>query len=161
MRVYLISLVCVFSLAFSGCGISLTPADESPDLPPLSPQEIPTQPAPATSLPDSPTQGDTTPMNPSLPTMQNLVDKAKEDLIQRFSISASQISLVEARDVVWPNSSLGCPEKGMVYAEVLTPGYLVVLESSGNTFEYHAGFGGDIIYCENPTPPTNGTPSNT
>jgi hypothetical protein len=100
-------------------------------------------------------------MNPSIPTLQNLVDKAKEDLAQRLSISASQINLVEARDVVWPNSSLGCPEKGMVYAEILTPGYLVVLESDGNTFEYHGGFGGDIIYCKNPTPPIIGTPSNT
>lgn len=158
MKAFLISLVLVLSLVLSACGTFVTPTNESPDLPPLNPQEVPSQPAPTTTLPDSPTQGDATQMNPSL---QNLIDKAKEDLAQRFSLSITQINLLEARDVTWPNSSLGCPEKGLVYADVLTPGYLVIFESGGNTFEYHSGTGGDVIYCQNPTPPVFGTPGNT
>jgi len=158
MRAYLITLICVLLLALCGCSTSSTPAGESPDPSPLNPQEIPTH------LPTSPSQGDVTPMDPSLqvpPNLQKLIEKAKEDLAQRSSISTTQINLLEASEVVWPDGSLGCPQKGMEYAQVLTPGYLIRLESGGNTFEYHAGVGGDITYCKNPTPPILGTPYNT
>ncbi len=102
--------------------------------------------------------------SPSTPTasgLQNLIEKAKENLAQRLSISVTQISLVEATEVVWPDSSLGCPQEGMAYAQVLTPGYLILLEYSGTTFEYHASKGNYVITCVNPSPPFPGTPDNT
>lgn len=91
--------------------------------------------------------------------LQNLIDKAVADLAQRLSIPAAQIKLVEAAPVVWPDSSLGCPQKGMVYAQVLTPGYLIRLKASNQEFEYHASKGTYVIYCENPNPPVPGTPA--
>jgi len=97
----------------------------------------------------------------TVPNLQSLVDKAREDLAQRLSISTSQINVVEAREVTWSNSSLGCPQPGMLYADVLTPGYLILLNANGQDFEYHTGKGSDIFYCENPTPPFEGSPSNT
>lgn len=102
-------------------------------------------------------------MTPSLPTpadsgLQNLIDKATADLAQRLTISANEIILLEAMSVVWPDSSLGCPQEGMAYAQVLTPGYLIRLEYAGNKFEYHAGKDASITYCTNPTPPVQGTP---
>jgi len=90
--------------------------------------------------------------------LENLIEKAKEDLARRLSISAKQIDLVEANEVVWPNASLGCPQPGMVYADVLTPGYLVLLEANGKEYEYHASRGTEVFYCENPIPPASGTP---
>jgi hypothetical protein len=113
-----------------------------------------------------PPQGASTPMSPNLPTpaasgLEDLIQKAKEDLARRLSISTNEINLVEARDVIWPDSSLGCPQKGMVYAQVLTPGYLILLEHGGNTFEYHTSKRSDIINCNNPSPPVPGIPDNT
>ena len=84
---------------------------------------------------------------------ESLIDMAKNDLAQRLSVSVGDISLVEAKAVVWPNSSLGCPQPGMFYTEVLTPGYLILLSFGGFEYEYHAGKGTEIIYCENPTSP--------
>lgn len=101
-------------------------------------------------------------MTPSLPAdaaLQNLIDKAIVDLAQRLSISANEIVLLEATSVVWPDGSLGCPQEGMVYAQVLTPGYLIRLRSGVQEFEYHASRDTTVIYCENPTPPVPGTPS--
>jgi hypothetical protein len=105
-------------------------------------------------------------MTPSFPTpvepnLQNLIDKAIADLAQRLTISPNEVILVEATSVVWPDSSLGCPQKGMVYAQVLTPGYLIRLDSGNQQYEYHAGKGTSVIYCEHPTPPLSGTPENT
>ena len=41
----------------------------------------------------------------------------------------------------WPDASLGCPEPGMMYAQVLTPGILVVLSYGGELHRYHGGIG--------------------
>ena len=114
----------------------------------------------------SPTEGDATEMSQPLPTpatsgLQTLIEKAKSDLAQRLSVATDQINLIEATAVVWPDSSLGCPQEGMVYAQVLTPGFLILLEHAGNISEYHTSSGTEIVTCENPSPPVPGIPGNT
>jgi hypothetical protein len=49
----------------------------------------------------------------------------------------------------------------MMYAEVLTPGYLILLEANGQEYEYHAGKNSDAFYCDNPTPPVPGMSGDT
>jgi len=98
---------------------------------------------------------------PTISDLQSLIEKAKTDLAQRLSISIDQINGIEAKAVVWSNSSLGCPQPGMVYAEVLTPGYLILVNANGQDYEYHAGKGADIFYCESPLPPIDGVLDNT
>lgn len=94
----------------------------------------------------------TLPPFPASSGLQNLIEKAKEDLVQRSSIPITQINLVEAREVVWPDASLGCPRPEMAYAQVLTPGYLILLKAGDTTFEFHASKrGAQVTYCENPT----------
>ena len=86
------------------------------------------------------------------------VVQAKEDLAQRLGINTSEIKLLKFEAVTWPNASLGCPQPGMAYAEVLTPGYLLILSVKGIEYEYHASRGGEVIYCSNPEDPVPGTP---
>lgn len=101
-----------------------------------------------------------TPHIPADPRLQNLIEKAKADLAQRLSVPIDEIAVLEATTVTWPDGSLGCPQEGMVYAQVLTPGYLIRLQSGAQEFEYHASKGTTLIFCENPTPPVAGTPPN-
>jgi hypothetical protein len=105
-----------------------------------------------------PTQGDNSQMTPIAPGLQDLVEKSKEDLAKRLSITVAEINLAEAAEVIWPDSSLGCPQEGMLYTQVLTPGYLILLEYANNKYEYHAGRGPDFIFCTNPTLPLPGAP---
>jgi hypothetical protein len=98
---------------------------------------------------------------PATFSLQNLTEIAKEDLAQRLSIPTTQISVIEAKAVTWSDSSLGCPQEGMVYAQVLTSGYLIVLGYSDNQYEYHAGKGPNVFYCPNPIPPVPNAPDNT
>ena len=98
---------------------------------------------------------------PDVPELHGLIDKAKKDLAQRLSISIDLINGVEAKAVIWSNSSLGCPQPDMFYTEVLTPGYLILLNANGQDYEYHAGKNSDIFLCENPLPPVEGMPGNT
>ncbi|MBN2044422.1 MAG: hypothetical protein JW757_05320 [Anaerolineales bacterium] len=101
-----------------------------------------------------------TPTTPSQASqgLKDLIERAEQDLASRLSIDATEISVVEAREVVWSNSSLGCPQPGMAYADVLTPGYLIVLQAKNFNFEYHASTGTELIFCQNPEPPASGTP---
>jgi len=89
-------------------------------------------------------------MNQLTPTsgMESLVEKAKEDLAQRLSIDISQINLVEAREVIWPDASLGCPQPGMVYAQVQVEGLLIRLGVGKEMYFYHSGGTADPFLCE-------------
>ena len=82
------------------------------------------------------------------PGMETLIDQAKEDLAQRLSIEITEISLVEAREVVWPDASLGCPQPGMKYKQVPEDGALIVLQAQGVKYEYHSGGSRELFLCE-------------
>src|SRR5215211_2656638 len=110
------------------------------------------------AIPNSPTEGEATQMTPSLPTpadpgLQSLIEKAKEDLAQRLSITPAQINLIEMMEVEWSDSGLGCPQPGMDYLQVITPGYLILLETNAQTYEYHSNRDTYFVYCENQSPP--------
>lgn len=84
------------------------------------------------------------------PDLSQLVTLAQEDLGRRLSVAVDEIELLEVEEVVWPDASLGCPQPGMMYAQVLTPGYRMVLEAVGQTKEYHADTSTFVLLCENP-----------
>jgi hypothetical protein len=157
MKIFLNLIVFAGLVLMTACGsVNIMPIDSTPNEAPLL-----STPSPAPS-----TQGEPTQMNLVLPTpsasdLESLIEKAKEDLAQRLTIPISDIGLVEAKAVIWSDSSIGCPQPGMLYAQVLTPGYLVKLKYDSRNFEYHAGKGGALTYCENPLPPVEGIPDNT
>ncbi|MCX7707861.1 MAG: hypothetical protein N2204_07620 [Anaerolineae bacterium] len=68
------------------------------------------------------------------PTPQAL---AIADLAGRLGIPESAITVRAVEAVEWPDASLGCPRPGMMYAQVITPGYRIVLEAGGRTYDYH------------------------
>jgi len=98
-------------------------------------------------------------MTPTLPTpadagLQNLIEKAKtdlalDDLAQRLGISVEEINLVSVTKTTWPDASLGCPKFGVLYIQVITDGYLILLDANGTTYEYHTETGEQVILCEN------------
>ena len=85
------------------------------------------------------------------------VNSARADLASRLEIGEDRIedqirmNLIET--VEWRDSSLGCPELGKVYLQVITPGYRIVLRAGGKLYEYHAAQGQDrAILCEGGVP---------
>ncbi|MBN2146902.1 MAG: hypothetical protein JW726_05920 [Anaerolineales bacterium] len=75
-----------------------------------------------------------------------LVDLAINDLSAALGIPADQIALVSARPVTWRDGSLGCGGKGNA-PQVLTPGYVILLEAGGLTYTYHTDLLGTILLC--------------
>jgi hypothetical protein len=88
------------------------------------------------------------------------VEAAVQDLASRINVPVAQINLVSQAEVTWPDRSLGCPRKGMMYAQVRTNGSELILESAGKRFAYHSGVGAAYAYCAVPAK-KSGTPLGT
>ncbi len=73
-----------------------------------------------------------------LPAEPRVVEVAKADLAQRLNLSADEIQVVKVDSVQWRDASLGCPKPGMMYAQVITPGYQIILSAQGKEYDYRA-----------------------
>jgi hypothetical protein len=56
--------------------------------------------------------------------------------------------IVVAEAVTWSDGSLGCPRPGQLYTQALVPGYRIVVEVDGTTYDYRAGRDGPVRLCE-------------
>lgn len=72
---------------------------------------------------------------------------AKEDLAQRLALPISEINVARVEAVEWPDTSLGCPKPNTAYAQVITPGYRLILVAAGKGYEYHSDEGKRVIFC--------------
>lgn len=79
---------------------------------------------------------------------EEAVDLCKRDLTHTEGIARETIVVLSVETKRWPDASLGCPKPDMVYAQVITPGFLVVLEARGLTFEYHTDAGRFVLLCQ-------------
>lgn len=127
-------------------GCQANPVEASISTPSLAPESF------STSLPVAPPYGDhqMTPIPPT-PTgvaASQLVQQASKDLASRLGIPVDQISISTVQAVTWPDGSLGCPQPGIAYTQVMTPGYLILLESSGSRYPYHSDTGTQFILCQ-------------
>ena len=54
----------------------------------------------------------------------------------RLGVDASTLSVSAIETVDWPDSALGCPEDGGVYAQVISPGYQITVTDGATSLEY-------------------------
>ena len=70
-----------------------------------------------------------------------------DDVGKRSGVPRERITLVVAERVTWSDSSIGCPEPGMLYTQSLVPGYRIVAMVKGQHYEYHASTRGEPRFC--------------
>lgn len=130
----------------------------SPTLPPTStpPPERPTlPPAPTAAAPVPPVVEEQPPTR-----ADPLIALTIADLTARLGVPADNIEVVSTEEVNWSDAGLGCPLPGFMYAQVITPGWLIVLTAEGETFEYHTDQARSVVLCEDgsrPEMPSTGT----
>jgi hypothetical protein len=73
------------------------------------------------------------------------VQAAVRDLANALGVSQDQVSLVSAAIIEWPDSCLGIQQTNIACAEIVTPGYLILLEAKGRQYEYHTDAAGDQV----------------
>jgi hypothetical protein len=67
-----------------------------------------------------------------------VVKPCVEDLAKRVSVAVSQVTLLRSKPVDFPDASLGLPEPDKMYAQVITPGWVLVLEAKNRSYLYAA-----------------------
>jgi len=148
-RVLIAALMVALALLV-GCApegaMDVTPTEDvSPEAPGPAPEGTPTEeptdtPAPTTPPPDEPEVPDDA---------EAAVAWARGDLASRLSAVEEEIALVAIEAVEWRDSSLGCPQPGQMYLQVITPGYRFVLRADDTTYEYHSARGADqAVLCQ-------------
>jgi hypothetical protein len=76
------------------------------------------------------------------------VDLAKADLAKRLNISVDEIELVSSEAVTWTDACMGIHQAGVACADVMTPGYLILLSAQNTNYEYHADQTSRVLLCE-------------
>lgn len=79
--------------------------------------------------------------------LTGIIGAAADDLAGRLGIDSSSVKVVLVEEVVWSDTSLGCPQPGMSYAQVLTDGMRIVLEAEGALYDYRSGGQRDPFLC--------------
>ena len=71
------------------------------------------------------------------PGAEPLVRLAVADAAQRTGVAPTDVSVLQVEAREWPDASLGCPKPNELYAQVITPGYEIVLQAGGQQLSYH------------------------
>lgn len=147
---YVLAVVVVAVML--GCG---APSGGGGSIPPLRTPTVTTvsRPTEASLMPMSAAPVNTPAMSVD-PGLAQTVAVAVADLASRLARDESEIEIVDAKLVTWPDGSLGCPQPGMMYTQALVDGSQVILGIDNRTriFAYHAGSDGQPFLCPSNEP---------
>ena len=138
MRLHYLALLALLALLLASCGRPLPPTPEPGT-------STPTRPGPGVSpLPEP----GISPISPLPRPPVGILQAAVTHLAGELGISRDNVAVVSFEPVEWSDTSLGCPLPGMVYAQVITPGYMVLLEAAGQQYEIHTDrTGSSVVLC--------------
>ena len=136
-----ISIVCVLGLAVlsAGCGLVATPLP--PTLSPLPTPKIRGRSPLPTAI--SPVSGPAASGGADA-----AVRAAVSHLAAQIKVAPETVQVVSIAAADWSDTSLGCPQPGMFYAQVIVQGYRIVLSAGGAQTEYHADQKGRVVTCK-------------
>jgi WD40 repeat protein len=84
----------------------------------------------------------------------DVIDAALADLSQRVgeTVTREDVASYSWAEQVFPDASLGCPQEGQVYAQVVTRGYLLLFTYEDTTYDYRATSDGQAVTLCNSYP---------
>ena len=91
---------------------------------------------PVESSSDQPTS---TPATAEIAELTPLQTDARALLAERLAAPADNLKLISDDAVQWSDASLGCPQEGVAYAQVITPGRRITFSHNGERYEVHTG----------------------
>lgn len=84
----------------------------------------------------------------------DLFARAAQEAAAAANVAVEQVTIVRAQAANWPTPALGCPDPDMMYTQVITPGYWLVLRAGDQEFDFRASERGALQLC----PPGQGEP---
>ena len=76
------------------------------------------------------------------------MDAAVQAAAAHLGISRDELSVDRVDDQQWPDSSLGCPQPGQLYSQIVTPGFLIVVSAGNKQLEYHTDGRAHVMLCK-------------
>lgn len=107
----------------------------------LPPRGQPSRPSPAPGQPPPATTGDVP---------GSYLDAVIADAAQRAGVAPEQVRVDRDQAVQWSDGSLGCPEPGAVYIQVIIDGYWVEVTAAGRSYDYRLDDQGNFRLCDQP-----------
>ena len=95
----------------------------------------------STVEPPTPTPEVFNPLPPEL----RAFEAVREVLAQQLGLDPLAIQLVETVSVDWPDTCLGLPTADESCAQVVTPGFRVVVETGGTSYEFRTNRDGSLV----------------
>ncbi len=143
------TLAIVFAMMAALCSACLVPEAPTP-LPVLTglPAPVETEvldlPSPTVALTEVPPPTVLV-VDPNVPTQAAIAA-----LSAALNVPPESIAVVDTPlPVQWSDTSLGCPQPGQDYAQVVTPGYLFTLAVGDATYNVHTDLTGTAVVCFN------------
>ena len=79
-----------------------------------------------------------------------IADRAIGDLLNSVEgLNPSMIAVTGFEPREFSSTALDCPQEGVMYAEVITPGYQILLEAQGQEYDYRLDTQEAVIMCQN------------
>jgi hypothetical protein len=72
-------------------------------------------------------------------------DAAVSALAKNLGLDLKQIKVISSEAVEWPDACLGITQAGIACAQVVSPGYKIILEANGKQVEYHTNQDGTVV----------------
>ncbi|MEM9386598.1 MAG: hypothetical protein AAGA68_16185 [Pseudomonadota bacterium] len=79
---------------------------------------------------------------------REIADLARGALATELSVDPVAIEVDTVKAMQWSDTSLGCPEPGFGYGQVITPGYRVTLRLDGVIHFVHTNTASRAVVCE-------------
>ena len=96
-----------------------------------------------------------TDIDPDIPDdSKALVELCRMDLLKNLPVEPIDVEVLSVTSTNFNDTSLGCPQPDTSYAQVMTPGFVIVLKASGIEFEYHTDTSSAVVLC-NPKQPAD------
>lgn len=155
-------ILLMLLLAAAGCAPALASGDTSPDptqnadvqpvaspTPPVAAE--PPQAQPTRSVPTRLPAADSTEPSPPPKTWPERCDTmaeiARDLLSKEQNLPQDSFEVLRCYAVNWPDASLGCPQPDLMYAQVITPGFQILLEAGGKRYVVHTDTNQNAVVC--------------
>ena len=133
----LLALAAAIALAVAACGGN-------------DGENGPAVPATATPVTESaiPTLQFNTPSPPDEAVPGGIETSARKLLAEELGVDGGDFKLHSSEGMGWSDASLGCPQEGMFYAQVLTQGFKLVFDLAGTSHAVHTNSDGShMVVC--------------
>jgi hypothetical protein len=123
----------VAALVVAGCSSAAAPSQAGPSTTPGF-----------SVVPVSPEIGSMSPGTIDLPA--SISDPVVADIAKTAGVPVNQVQVISAQAVTFPDGSLGCPQPGLAYTQIVVDGYKIVAKAGGTVYDYR-GTGSTFKRC--------------